>query len=211
MKIDFHVHSCYSDDGLSTLEEIAKWAKFKGINAVAITDHDYQTLNEIKIIDSIYFLPAVEISTRYGHILGLNLHDKIDIKYAKEEPVKAIKEVGGFSVFAHPFDLRSVYIRINEIPKVDAIEVLNSNSFPFKRNLKLASNLANELNLAKTAGSDSHWAKTVGNAYVEVNASTIDEAIKSIIIKRNGLIYGKATSIKDRIAIVLLKLKGKRF
>lgn len=207
MKIDFHVHTYNSSDGLSTLEQIAKRAKAKGIDAIAITDHDFQTLNRIEMINSIYFIPGIELSTRYGHILGLNLQDKIDLKYAKEEPVKAIKEAGGYSVLAHPFDLRSRYIKINEIPKVDAIEVINSSSFPFGRNTKFATEFASKLNLAKTAGSDSHWAKTVGNAYVKVNAPSIEEALKQIFIKKNSIVQGRAISMVDKITVELLRLK----
>jgi len=40
LKIDLHIHSQYSTDGLSKPESIVKRAKKKGLDGIAITDHN---------------------------------------------------------------------------------------------------------------------------------------------------------------------------
>ena len=40
LKLDLHIHSQYSEDGAGTPLEIAKILKKKGLNGMAITDHN---------------------------------------------------------------------------------------------------------------------------------------------------------------------------
>jgi len=40
MKIDLHIHSKYSSDGVLELLEIVRIAKGRGLDGVAITDHN---------------------------------------------------------------------------------------------------------------------------------------------------------------------------
>jgi predicted metal-dependent phosphoesterase TrpH len=40
LKIDLHVHTCYSEDALTTPEEVVYYARKKGLDGVAITDHE---------------------------------------------------------------------------------------------------------------------------------------------------------------------------
>jgi len=79
MKADLHIHSTISD-GSDTIEEIIHIAKKKGLDAIAITDHD--TLSHINKIPSdtgIKVVAGVEVSTIHlhsktkAHILGYNI------------------------------------------------------------------------------------------------------------------------------------------
>lgn len=71
MYVDLHIHSYYSDGTLAP-EEIITQAKAKGLEKIAITDH-----NEIKgmlegiVIDSDYVIPGVELD---GLIDGIDTH-----------------------------------------------------------------------------------------------------------------------------------------
>ena len=79
MKADMHIHSTVSD-GYYTIEEIIDMAKKRGLDAIAITDHD--TLSHAKQIPKdcgILVMPGIEISC-YDyekefrvHILGYNI------------------------------------------------------------------------------------------------------------------------------------------
>ena len=40
IKLDLHVHSQYSEDGAGSPKDIIKSLKKKGLNGVAITDHN---------------------------------------------------------------------------------------------------------------------------------------------------------------------------
>jgi hypothetical protein len=78
---DFHTHSIYSD-GSDTPNEIIQKAKKKGIDTLALTDHD--TIDGLKEASAeavrlnINFINGIELSTRYDdnrliHILGLDI------------------------------------------------------------------------------------------------------------------------------------------
>lgn len=80
--IDLHVHTKISDNSLTALEVI-KMAKEKGINYLAITDHDTtKGLNEaieIGLEQGVTVIPGIEISAfdykhnKRAHILGLHI------------------------------------------------------------------------------------------------------------------------------------------
>jgi len=79
VKADLHIHSTISD-GSDTIEQIINIAKEKGLDAIAITDHD--TLSHLSHIPGdagITVIGGVEISAIYlktktkAHILGYNI------------------------------------------------------------------------------------------------------------------------------------------
>ncbi|MCW4020866.1 MAG: PHP domain-containing protein, partial [Candidatus Bathyarchaeota archaeon] len=75
-KIDLHVHTCYSGDCTTTLEEVISYARKRGLDGVAITDHDTisgaMRLLERKDTD-LLIIPGIEVSTDQGHVLGINV------------------------------------------------------------------------------------------------------------------------------------------
>ena len=76
-KIDLHVHTCYSYDGMSTLREVVNCAEKKGLDGIAITDHDTVdgVKSALKLANERRFviIPGVEVTTLQGHVLGLNI------------------------------------------------------------------------------------------------------------------------------------------
>lgn len=90
-KADLHIHSNASD-GRLTPKEIVNLAKDKGIDYIAITDHN--TMNGVEeAIDEgkrigVKVIPGIELSTRYKgkqvHILGYFLNDKYKKSHLKE-------------------------------------------------------------------------------------------------------------------------------
>lgn len=71
MRADLHVHTRYSD-GIYSVHDIAKKAKIKGLDVIAITDHDIiGATKEIKEITDIEVLLGVELSTYHNNI---NVH-----------------------------------------------------------------------------------------------------------------------------------------
>ena len=92
MKADLHIHSTVSD-GSDTIEQIIDTAKKKGLDTIAITDHD--TLSHIAQIPAdtdIKVIGGVEISAVHrktntrAHILGYNIQ-KPDIITALTQPL----------------------------------------------------------------------------------------------------------------------------
>ena len=80
MRLDLHVHSKYSSDGYHHPKDIVRAARLKGLDGIAITDH-----NTIKgaIVASKHTTPdftvivGAEIATERGEIMGLFLTEEI--------------------------------------------------------------------------------------------------------------------------------------
>ena len=83
MKADLHIHSTVSD-GSDTVEQIIDIAKTKGLNAIAITDHDTLShLSKIPADADIKVIGGVEISAVHRntntktHVLGYNIQKPV--------------------------------------------------------------------------------------------------------------------------------------
>ena len=108
---------------------ILKVAKKRGLNCIAITDHDTikggvetQKLNTDK--DFIVIVGS-EVQTEIGDIIGLNLTEEINSKNSIEV-IEEIKSQGGYLIIPHPYRGHKLdeYIITNS----DAIEVFNGRS-----------------------------------------------------------------------------------
>jgi predicted metal-dependent phosphoesterase TrpH len=212
LKIDLHVHTCYSWDGATTLKEVVVYAKKRGLDGVAITDHD-SVKGALKLAKRRDFLiiPGIEVSTKRGHVLALNVTIPIPPKLSPFETIQTIHDVGGIAVAAHPTTVYKGGLRRQILSSFDAIEVINSSAFPFFLSTYLGQRLAVRLNLPQTAGSDSHYPSDIGTAYTLVDAdSEVDEVIHAI--KRGATVpFGKPIPWKARLRNALSNPKrGKR-
>ena len=208
LKIDLHVHTCYSRDSVTTLKEVVTYSKRRGLDGVAITDHN--TLKgalRLKTHD-IIVVPGIEISTLNGHFLGLNVTTPIPAKLDIEETIHRIHEAGGIAVAPHP----SVFYKSppsRQVNSYDAIEVMNGASIPFQVFTYLSKKFAAHLGLPQTAGSDSHYAPEIGAAYTIVEADPDVDEIVAAIKKGATIPVGKAIPWKIRVERTALKLKRK--
>ena len=190
MKYDLHIHSKYSLDSVLEPSEIVRIAKEKGLNGVAITDHntikggieakEYETKDFKVIVGS-------EIMTERGEIIGLFLKDEI---YSRDsnEVILEIRRQGGIVVIPHPFDrLRKSAFILTEMYAefVDCIEGYNSLCV-FKNDNEDAVAFAMKYSLTIVAGSDAHFRSEIGNAGIIINTTDIREAI----LRNNLRIFG---------------------
>lgn len=191
LKIDLHIHTRYSGDSNITLKSLLAEVKRKHLDGVAITDHDTVegALEVCKIVLDMelehqpIIIPGIEVSTRGGHIIGLNVTKSIPMGLSVEETIERIHEAGGIAVAAHPLYKGGIDLS----PRIlslgfDAIEVINSSFFPFKLSVQACKKFAEEYNLPQTAGSDSHIVETIGLAYTLVNTEekSVDSVVESI-------------------------------
>jgi len=190
LKLDLHVHSCYSEDGEGSPEEIIKIVKKKKLDGIAFTDHNTIEggLKALKFASKDFIvIPGVEVSTKDGHILALNVKGNIPRGFSAEETIEKIKDNGGIPVVPHLFrnmsgikkkKLEQVYTRIS------AIEVFNSCSLP-QSNLKTMK-VAEEFKLGGTGGSDTHVPEYAGEGYTLVDTSdfNVDTVISEINKKK---------------------------
>jgi len=196
LKLDLHIHSQYSEDGAGAPKEIIKIVKKKGLNGLAITDHNTVEggIKALKVAPKNFIvIPGVEISTADGHIIALNVKENIPRGLAVVETVEKIIDIGGTPIVPHLFRTMSG-IKMENLKKIhkelSAIEVFNGCSVP-QSNLKTAK-IAKEFKLGGTGGSDSHDPRFVGNAYTTVDTTnfTIDNVIREIEKKKT---WGEGT------------------
>jgi len=179
LKLDLHLHSQYSSDGAGSPKEIIKVLQKKGLNGMAITDHN-SVAGSLKAIEvapkDFIVIPGQEISTLEGHIVALGIKQNIKRDLTVEETVDKIIELGGIPLVVHLFRNMSG-IKKNNFKKIhtklSAIEVFNSCSVP-KSNLKSVK-VAKEYKLGGTGGSDSHEPKYVGYGYTLVDTTDYNE------------------------------------
>lgn len=207
LKIDLHVHTCYSYDAVTTLKEVVTYSKKRGLDGVAITDHD-TLLGALKLVkkSKLIVIPGIEISALGGHVLALNITTPIPPNLGLSETVQRIHEAGGIAVAAHPtFFYKSPLSR--QITSYDAIEVINSAAIPFQLFTYLSRKLATRLNLPQTAGSDSHYAPEIGAAYTIVEADPDVDEIVQAIKRGDTLPLGKPIPWRVRLRRRALSLK----
>jgi len=202
LKIDLHVHTCYSEDATTTLKEVVYYAKKKGLDGVAVTDHE--TLNgALKLArkSQLIIIPGLEVETQRGHILALNIKSLVPPNLSIIETVQKIHDAGGVAVVAHPAVVlkTGLGVKITSSSNIDAVEVINSASFPFFLSTYLGRRLAKRLNLPQTAGSDAHHALEIGTAYTLVNADSNTVDVTEAIRKGAIIPCGKPISWAIRI------------
>jgi hypothetical protein len=216
MKCDFHCHTFFSFDGLSSPEEIVDAAIKKGINCLAITDHDEiegaKRAERYAKGKPILIIPSIEVKTKEGEILAINVREKIPKKLSAKETIKKIKEKNGFVVLPHPFSFPENFKgKLEEIiDEIDAIEIFNASAFSGN---KKAENFAKKYNLPFVVGSDAHSPSFVGKAFFEIEGEnlSIEEVLKKI--KNKEVRIGKERvealeKISDHLKRNLAKIKN---
>jgi len=208
LKLDLHVHTCYSSDAFTTLKQVVAYSKKRGLDGVAVTDHNtVKGALKLKTRD-ILVVPGIEVSTLNGHLLGLNVTTPIPAKLGIEETIHRIHEAGGIAVAPHPTTFyKSPPSR--RVSSYDAVEVMNASSIPFPIFTYFSKRFAAGLGLPQTGGSDSHYAPEIGAAYTVVDADPGVDEIVCAIKKGATVPMGHGIPLRIRLGRTALKLKRK--
>ena len=211
MKIsaDLHVHTTYSKDSLITPKDLVYYAKKRGLTAVAITDHNslegaYKIAKETDFL----IIPGMEVSSADGHIVALNVKELIPRGLTAPETVERIHKAGGVAIACHPYVYFKGCLKGNVCGTFDAVEVINSRAFPFKRSVRKAEETAKKLGLVRVAGTDSHYGPQIGYAYtvIEVAEPSV-EAISKAIVEGNCQPFGQAVPVILNVQQELQRIK----
>jgi dephospho-CoA kinase len=172
MRIDLHLHTRASFDCLSDPEMILRRAAERGVDRIAITDHN--RLELALDLASRYpdrVIPGEEVKTAEGvDVIGHYLTEEIPKGTPAHEVVDRIHDQGGLVYLPHPFAPgKGGGGRLAEelAPRVDLIEVFNARLHPRRLN-ESAEELAARHDKRRGAGSDAHTVGEVAGAFVEV-------------------------------------------
>jgi predicted metal-dependent phosphoesterase TrpH len=200
VKADLHVHTVYSSDSIITLEDIVFYAKKRGLTAVAITDHNtVEGAQKMAHETDLLIIPGLEVSSRDGHIIGLNVKEPIPRGLSAEETIDKIHAAGGVAVACHPFALFKGSLGKHVTGKFDAVEVINSSAFPFNRCVAKAVQVAERFKLPRVAGTDAHQGPTIGYAYTLIDAEPNVDAVAEAIANGQCQAFGKPLPLSVRI------------
>ena len=197
MKIDLHTHTRCSKDCVNDYDRIITSVQRAGLDGIAVTDHnEFKGAIEMQKRAPFIVIPAEEIKTSRGEIIGLFLKEWIPAGLQPVETVDRIHEQGGLAYVPHPYDeVRGSRIEraaLEEVtPIIDILEVFNArNALPRYNSRALA--YAQEHNLLGGAGSDSHTYGEYGRAYVDVAPFT--DAQSFLEAMRAGSWHGRLSS-----------------
>ncbi len=214
LRIDLHIHTEFSHDSKTTLREAVKYAKKRSLDGIAICDHNTikGALKLAERVKEFVVIIGEEVSTSNGHILALNIVNPIPKGLTPYETVELIHEEGGLAVMAHPVTpiKGTSWRRLNPKTSYDAVEVINSNSFPFFISKLLAERYAERRRIPKVAGSDSHLPWTIGKAYTEVESTPEVESILKAIKANQVVPCGGPLSPIERIRTLCQKPRKNR-
>jgi len=169
IRIETHLHSCFSLDSLTTPETILKIALKKKIDRVIITDHNTIAGALIaKKLDPQRVIVGEEIMTTKGELLAFFVTQEVPAMLKPIDAIHRLREQGAFISVSHPFDkLRKGAWELEDlceiVPHVDAIETFNSRCM-FPRYNHAARTFAKIHNLLSTVGSDAHTPFEIGRS-----------------------------------------------
>jgi predicted metal-dependent phosphoesterase TrpH len=209
IKADLHVHTTYSKDSMITPKDLIYYAKKRGLNAVAVTDHN-QLDGAYKIAKETDFLiiPGMEVSSSDGHIVALNVRELIPRGFSATETVELIHKAGGVAIACHPYVYFKGCLREKVCSTFDAIEVINARAFPFTNSVKKAEASAKKFGLSRVAGTDAHYGPQIGYGYtvIEVAESNV-EAIAKAIVDGDCQPFGQAVPLLLNMEQQVLRIK----
>lgn len=146
--VEMHCHTRHSD-GSFTPQELAQAARDGQLDGIALTDHNtmsgYKGLRQT----GLPFIPGIEWTTFFGHMLVLGAREYVDWRDATPDTIDAkmcaVHAAGGLVGVAHPFDLGSPMctgcywdFRVRDWHNVDYIEVWHGEFPPIQWKVRQA-------------------------------------------------------------------------
>ena len=165
--------------------------KKKNIQVAAITDHDntraYPKIKDYAEKNGIILINGIEITTRDGEIIGLNVEPGIEKEFNRKMSVLEARDIvldhAGKILIPHPFDTmrHGIGKKIKDVK--GTIEIFNpGNIFGFED--KLAKIIAEKLNLPIVACSDAHWIDMIDRGITVIDSEPDINSIFKAIEKR---------------------------
>lgn len=198
LRVDLHSHTWYSHDSLLKPQHFVEACLAKGINCIAVTDHnEVDGAKAVARIAPFKVIIGEEIRTRDGEISGLFLKERIPPNLSARQTIREIRRQKGLVYIPHPF-AAGVTMRLNSAileavaGEVDILEGWNSRGLLRSDDLR-AQQWALKHGVPFAAGSDSHTRFELGSAYVEMDDfKTPAQLLKNL---KRGVLVGRKTNV----------------
>jgi predicted metal-dependent phosphoesterase TrpH len=175
VRVDLHLHSNYSHDGQSSLEELIQRCAEIGLDRIALTDHNtVEGAQALADLAPDLAIIGEEAKTREGEVIGLFITRRLPPYLRPEEVMDLVHEMGGLTYIPHPLDRHRANFRLERLvdlaDRIDIIETYNAWCEPAEN--QAAGRLAIELGKVAATGSDAHAAQELGRSWMEIDAYT---------------------------------------
>ncbi len=167
--VELHSHTLYSMDSRTRLESVIRVCQRRGIDRIAITDHNTAegALALAKLAPDL-IIPGEEILTTKGELLAYFIRETIPPLLTPAETIRRLREQGAVISVSHPFDrLRKGAWEepdlLEIVDQVDALEIFNSRCIFGADNFKALA-FAQTHGKPGTVGSDAHIPYELGRA-----------------------------------------------
>jgi len=191
---DLHVHTNFSDGG-DTPHAVYSSARRRGLDIIAITDHD-TLVGALVAADAArraeappFVIVGEEVTSAQGHILALFLRELVRPHMSAADTIQAIHAQGGLAIAPHPFwrtlaaegsTPHGVGALIFDLA-FDAIEVRNGGFTPsMVRANRRAAAAAGALGATRVGGSDAHVRQAIGWSHTRFPGRTPDDLRQAI-------------------------------
>lgn len=190
IRVDFHCHTIFSPDSLTTPENLVAACRRKNLDRVVVTDHNtIEGALRAKEIDPERVIVGEEILTTEGELLAIFVQEEIPAGLTPQETIERLKVQGAFISVSHPFDkLRkghwSPQALLQISHHIDALETFNARCLWPGFNWQ-AGKFARQRGLLGTHGSDAHVPFEVGRGSLLLphfdDAPSLTESLKHAV------------------------------
>ena len=183
---DLHIHSTYSYDATTTVRAVLKQAADVGLNVIAVADHDEirgsLEARELAPNYGIVSIPAVEVSTKEGHLVALFVETLPPAGLSLVDTLIHIGRLGGVAIAPHPFNnlpsslsMESVVSALTNPRAKGVLKGIETHNMSTQSFDTVAQKLSVYLPLAKIASSDAHVYWAIGAGRTEFPGETAQD------------------------------------
>jgi len=197
LRVDLHLHSHFSHDGKSSLQQLIESARESRLDRIALTDHNTVegALALVRIAPELA-IAGEEIKTLEGEVIGLFITSRVSPFLAPEEALDLIHGMGGLTYLPHPLDRHRAHFRPERVvelaARVDIIETYNPWCDAAAN--QAAARLAEDLNKVSATGSDSHSADELGRSWMEMDEySGVEDFLEKLRYARHVVTASSGT------------------
>lgn len=186
LKVEFHCHTVFSKDSLTSPARLLAECEKKGIDRVVVTDHNsIQGALAAAKLDPSRVIVGEEIMTTAGELLAAFVQEEVPGGLKPLQAVQLLKDQGAFISVSHPFDvMRGAHWSEAELleilPHIDAIEVFNSRCYSARFNQQALA-FAQRQGIPGTAGSDAHAPFEIGRSYLMLPEFDSADSLRAVI------------------------------